>query len=86
MKGEDVRLRPGMTARVYIHADAVKDVLAVPIHAVFNEGGQKVCYLFKGGDFIKRDVTVGRQNEDVIEIVSGLINGDRVSLIKPSAS
>jgi HlyD family secretion protein len=85
MRGEDVRLRPGMTARVYIHTDAVKDVLTVPIHAVFNEGGRKICYLHKGGNLTKMDVTVGRQNEDVIEIVSGLNNGDRVSLIKPSA-
>jgi HlyD family secretion protein len=84
MSGEDVRLRPGMTARVYIHTDAVKNVLAVPTYAVFNEGGRKVCYLYRGGDLIKRDVKVGRQNEDVIEIVSGLSNGDRISLIKPS--
>jgi HlyD family secretion protein len=84
MNGEDIRLRPGMTARVYIHTDAVKNVLTVPIHAVFNEGGQKVCYIYKGSDLIKRDVKVGRQNEDVIEIVSGLNTGDRISLIKPS--
>ena len=84
MSGEDVRLRPGMTARVYIHTDAVKNVLTVPTYAVFNEGGQKFCYVYQGGGLIKRDVKVGRQNEDVIEIVSGLSNGDRISLIKPS--
>jgi HlyD family secretion protein len=84
MSGEDVRLRPGMTARVYIHTAAVKNVLTVPTYAVFNEGGQKVCYIYNGSDLIKRDVKVGRQNEDVIEIVSGLSNGDRISLIKPS--
>ncbi|MCX5838753.1 MAG: efflux RND transporter periplasmic adaptor subunit [Deltaproteobacteria bacterium] len=84
MSGEDVRLRPGMTARVYIHTDAVKNVLTVPTYAVFNDGGQKVCYIHQGSGLIKRDVKVGRQNEDVIEIVSGLRNGDRISLIKPA--
>lgn len=85
LRGEDVRLRPGMTARIFIHADAVKNVLTVPIHAVFDEGGQKVCYLLTGGVFARKAVKVGRQNEDVIEILSGLNNGDRVSLIKPAA-
>jgi multidrug efflux pump subunit AcrA (membrane-fusion protein) len=60
--------------------------LTVPIQAVFNEGGQKYCYVYKGGDFRKRDVKIGRQNEDVTEIVSGLRSGDKISLVRPFLS
>lgn len=83
VNGEDPRLRPGMTARVHIGTDRVKNSLTVPIQAVFNEGGQRFCFIYGEGDFRKREVKIGRQNEDVAEIVSGLKSGDRVSLVNP---
>jgi HlyD family secretion protein len=86
MNGGDSRLRPGMTARIYTRTDTIKNVLTVPIQAVFNEGGQKYCYVYMGGDFRKSDVKIGRQNEDVTEIISGLRSGDKISLVRPFLS
>jgi len=84
LKGDDSRLRPGMTARVSILTDSVKDVLCVPTQAVFDEGGTKYCYMYRGRSFERAAVSLGKQNEDLAEIVSGLEEGDRVSLVKPS--
>lgn len=84
IQGEDPRLRPGMTARVSIMVDAVKDVLSVPLAAVYSEEGGKYCFVASGAGFRKAGVTVGRQNEDLAEILSGLKAGEQVSLIKPS--
>jgi HlyD family secretion protein len=79
----DDRLRPGMTARVSILSDRVQDQLVIPVQAVFEEGGLTFCYTYREEGFKKVGVTTGRQNEDLVVILSGLKPGDRVSLVKP---
>ena len=83
LKGDDSRLRPGMTARVSILTDNVKNALSAPVQAIFDEGGRKYCYVYTGHSFRKAEVSLGKQNEDMAEIVSGLKKGDKVSLVKP---
>ncbi len=84
IKGEDARLKPGMTVRVSIKSNIVKNALSIPIHAVFNEDGRKYCYVSTENGLKKIEVSTGKQNEDVVEILSGLKKGDRVSLVKPT--
>lgn len=84
VKGNDMRLRPGMTSRVTLINEQLKDILSVPVQAVFNEVGEKYCYQYEQGGFKKTMVSIGRQNEYFAEILSGLRGGDQVSLIKPS--
>ncbi|PIE67625.1 MAG: hypothetical protein CSA23_03345 [Deltaproteobacteria bacterium] len=87
LEGEDRRLRPGMTARVTVEAGMADDTLFVPIHAVFNDGIESYCYrLMSPGSFLRRKVVTGRQNEDLVEIVSGLTEGDKISLLQPPAA
>ncbi|RPH48467.1 MAG: efflux RND transporter periplasmic adaptor subunit [Desulfobacteraceae bacterium] len=83
--GDNPNLRPGMTSRVILHTDAARNVLSVPVQAVFSEGANKYCYVGKGQSIKKVKVEIGRQNEDYAEIVVGLKNGDMVSLTKPAA-
>jgi HlyD family secretion protein len=83
LKDNDDRLRPGMTARVSILSDSVQKRLAIPVQAVFEEGGLKFCYKYLEKRYKKVGVTTGRQNEDLVVILSGLNAGDRVSLTKP---
>ena len=85
LKGDDTRLRPGMTARVVIEVNKAKDALSVPIQAIFKEEDKIYCYLLKGNNFKKVEVSIGRQNEDMVEILSGLKRGDKVSLVEPSS-
>ena len=80
---KDERLRPGMTARVSILSDSVNDQLAIPVQAVFEEAGTKFCYLYLEKRFKKVGISTGRQNEDLVVVLSGLNAGDQVSLIKP---
>jgi len=84
LKNDDSRLRPGMTARVSILTDSVKDALCVPSQAIFDDGGTKYCYMYTGRSFERAAVSLGKQNEDLAEILSGLEEGDKVSLVKPS--
>lgn len=80
------RLRPGMTSRITVASDNATNILFVPVHAVFDDGSETVCYLVENnGIYRKKDVVTGRQNEDLVEIVSGLQEGDRVSVLRPQA-
>ena len=81
--GDNPSLRPGMTARVTLYTDAARNVLSVPAQAVFSEGVNQYCYVGKGQNVKKVKVEIGRQDEDYVEIVAGLKNGDMVSLVKP---
>lgn len=83
LRESDPRLRPGMTARAFITTEHVRDVVAIPIAALFVEGGSTYSYSYDGKDFIRHTVKVGRMNEDLVEITSGLAEGDKVSLVKP---
>jgi HlyD family secretion protein len=81
--GHDSRLRPGMTARVSLLAAHLTDVATVPLTALFLEGDRYYCYRAQGEGFERVAVAVGASNEDSAEIRSGLVVGDRVSLVKP---
>ena len=86
ISGQDMRLRPGMTARVLIQAETGKDVLLLPVQAVFQDNtGRSYCYLLSGfgAEPQKTFIEPGRENELQVEILSGLKEGDRVSLVAP---
>ncbi len=71
-------LRFGTYAEGRIRAEAA-DVLAVPRTAVLYPGNSAFVHVEKGdGAYERRRVRVGRQGDDLWEILSGLDPGDRV--------
>jgi HlyD family secretion protein len=83
LENTDPRLRPGMTARVVVHADQVDERLAVPIHAVFEKEKCHYCYLSKWRGYVEQPVTVGKSNEQWVEVITGLDEKDIISLSMP---
>ncbi|MGB9812625.1 MAG: efflux RND transporter periplasmic adaptor subunit [Thermovenabulum sp.] len=72
-------LRPGMQAKAYIEAGSAKNVLLVPVEAVFEEDGQpKVEVLNPDGTTKVVSVQLGLMNDRYAEIKSGLKEGDEV--------
>ena len=84
IEGGDPRLRPGMTARMEISCGEARQVLCLPIQAVFREEGRKYVYVDVGGRYEKREISVGVQNEEWAEIRGGLSKGESVALSLPS--
>ena len=76
-------LKPGMTAQVEIELARLKDVLSVPVAAVFTEQEKTYCYRVDGGQLSRVEVRVGRMNDTRVEIISGLEAGDEVALSPP---
>lgn len=82
----DIELRAGVTARAEIQVDVLKGVLHVPIHAVLSEGGERFCFTHLAGVIERRVVTVGRNNAHLVEVGSGMREGEQVLLYDPRLS
>jgi multidrug efflux pump subunit AcrA (membrane-fusion protein) len=74
----DGRLKPDMFANVEIVTDIHRSAISVPQTAVLEDGGKSVVFVANGGDYTRREVTVGVQSGDRVEIVDGLRDGDQV--------
>jgi HlyD family secretion protein len=78
----DTRLRPGVTARVVIIGDSLKNVLALPRQALFEQGGRQVAYIKNGGRFEPKEVKVKQRTESQV-VIDGLAEGTEVALVRP---
>lgn len=75
----DGRLRPGMYATVVFEPPDVGETLAVPAEAVLRTGDSTLVVVARGeGRFAPRAVTLGREGEGMVEITSGLEEGEEV--------
>lgn len=80
------RLKPGMYARVTITTDERKDALLVPSNAVVDVGGRRGVFLAMENDTVSyRPVTVGIEEDESIEILDGVTEGDRVVTVGAAA-
>ncbi len=72
------RPRPGMSAVASLRVLTSKDVVAVPVAAVFREGEQDAVWVVQENVPEKRIVTLGAQGEEYLEIVDGVSEGDTI--------
>lgn len=73
-------LKPGMTAQVNILAAQLSDALIVPVQAVIQEGDQHHCYVAGSDGVQRRRVSVGENNDNFVQILDGLAEGEHVTL------
>jgi multidrug efflux pump subunit AcrA (membrane-fusion protein) len=79
-------LRPGQSASVSITVARADDALAVPSAAVRTVGGTSTVTVLSNGQEETRVVQVGVRSEALVQITSGLSDGDQVVLPLPSTS
>jgi membrane fusion protein, macrolide-specific efflux system len=77
-------LRPGQSASVQVTVAEVENTLAVPPAALRTAGGQSTVTVLTKGQQVRRAVGTGVRGEALVQITSGLQEGDQVVL--PSAS
>jgi HlyD family secretion protein len=78
----DLRLRPGVTARVIIIGDSLKNVVSLPRQALFEQEGRQVAYVKKGGRFEPVEVKVKQRTESQV-VIDGLTEGTEVAVVRP---
>lgn len=78
-------IRPGLSAQVEIIAEVLPSVVQIPIQAVQRREGKTVCYVTRAGfSAERREIEVGAFNAAMIEVRSGLREGETV-LLRPPA-
>ncbi len=75
----DARLRPGMTARVFLVREERRGVLAIPREFIANRGGRPVSQVRDArGKLTERPIQLGAEGRILVEVRSGLKEGDVV--------
>lgn len=73
-------LRPGMTAEVEVLTSTTDDALVVPPEALAVENGEQICYVVGPDGPIRRSVQIGEGTLEMLEIRSGIEEGEEVLL------
>ncbi len=75
----DKRLKPEMFATVRVHAAPEPDVLAIPTSAVQGDAGRPLVFVqLDSARFEPRAVRLGEESGDVVKVLAGLREGERV--------
>ena len=72
-------LKPGMFAQLEVLTDQTPTaILAIPSSAVVDAPGKKLVYVQSGNAFQAVEVTLGQTSGDMVEVKTGLFEGDLV--------
>ncbi|MEG3895577.1 MULTISPECIES: efflux RND transporter periplasmic adaptor subunit [unclassified Microcoleus] len=72
-------LKPGMFAELEIFTDkTATSILAIPVSAVVEASGKQLVYVKNGDAFQAVEVELGQTSGDLVEIKSGLFEGDSI--------
>ncbi len=82
--GSDKRLRPGMSASAEILIEREASQLMIPTRSSFTVQGKPSVYVQKGGNFIIRQIEVGKRNDSETVVLKGLNEGEVVTLENPA--
>jgi len=77
-------LGDGYRVEAHIVVWSAKNVLQVPLSALFRRGSRWSTFVISGGRASARDVEVGHRNESEAEILAGLSEGQQVILHPPN--
>jgi RND family efflux transporter MFP subunit len=79
VENNDLSLTPGMYANTTLELERKSDVLLIPVQAVIRNGNQaSVLMIDSGGRVQARNVDLGMQGTTLVEVKSGLSEGDKV--------
>ena len=77
---KDQRLKPGMFARATIYPEIHQHAIVVPFKAVATSGEHACVYVLEGNRVKLRKVTIGITDEEQIEVIKGLTEGEVIAV------
>jgi len=79
LDNSDGVLKPGMFAELEVLTDKTPTaILAIPTSAIVDANGKKLVYVQNGNAFQPTEVNLGQTSGDMVEIKSGLFDGDAI--------
>ncbi|MBZ0257200.1 efflux RND transporter periplasmic adaptor subunit, partial [bacterium] len=84
--GDGADLRSGMSCQCEIIISQFEDTTYIPVQAVLSIGGQPTVFVMNGNEMEQRAVEIGPDNNRLIQIESGLEEGEKVVMTPPLAA
>jgi len=79
---EDERIKPGMTVNLDIQTDEKENVLSLPYYLIKEKNGQKYVLVLEDKEIKEKNIKIGLEGENGVEIIEGLIEGEKVVMEK----
>ncbi|GAA0622186.1 hypothetical protein GCM10009547_26290 [Sporichthya brevicatena] len=77
--GEEApRPRPGMSAVVGLKVAEADNTMSVPASALVRDGARDTVWVVENGKAVRREVKLGAEGEEYVEVLSGVSVGDTV--------
>jgi membrane fusion protein (multidrug efflux system) len=74
----DRSLKPGMFANVEVVLLEKPQTLVLPKEAILEEGNEMSVFMVEGKQAIRRPITIGYEQDRMVEVLKGLSEGDQV--------
>lgn len=71
-------IRPGMNGEVRLNMDQVDSTIVIKSNAVLDKDDKKIVYVVEENLAVEKEVTVGLDTGDFIEIRTGIIAGEKI--------
>ena len=75
------KLSPGMFASVFLVTDTHDDAVVMPKRALSIESLSDTVFVAEDGQAVRRDIELGYEETDIVEVISGLRPGERVIVV-----
>ena len=84
IRNDDRRFRVGQFVRVKLDVETASGILSIPRRALIYAGGQPQVFVFRDGKANRREVQIGIETADSVEVLSGLSESEQVVVNDPS--
>lgn len=74
----EMKIRPGMLARVSMQRQSIDGAITAPLHTILDKGGERFLYVAENGIARARNIKIGIISGDRIQILEGLEAGDKL--------
>lgn len=81
LENPDNKIKQGMNGKVNINMDKSESTIVVKSNAVLDKDDKKIVYVIEDDIAIEKEVEVGLDTGDFIEIKSGIMEGDKVIVV-----
>jgi len=78
---ESLKLKPGMFVEVRIITGVKENLLVIPRKAVLYKQSRTYVFILKDNRVMQREITLGLVEEDQVEVISGLKEGDVIVVV-----
>jgi RND family efflux transporter MFP subunit len=78
IQNSELKLRPGMFVKADVVIDRSENVVLVPKNIIQSNRNRKFVYVVERNVAVSRTLTTGIEDDDNVEIISGLYEGDQL--------